>query len=1324
MIHKPNQSRVFFPLLIIVFFVCMGGLTFISRSNADADTVNAANIFTGTGETKYINSLDPAALLPTPTPPPVLYKITGSRSFTRRSLIPGGTISHTLNCPVEQCPATPSATPGYDLTISDGDRGASLTGGVITNGINESTISGRFTSFINVTQTAAARIVTIDGSTTQTVEIYVRGSAGTPYSLTQTISGNMYAHGPIADNACDAGIDAIGVRHFETPNELPYNDSPPTIHGTTAGTPIFPLTDHPDIPYYRVYGRQMSSFANARPGTANGLYDAKADANYSITTRNEACEITSVDFEEIDSPVDVNPDSEVPGSGRLGVGKRIFPDKPSQNGNLNYKRVRVKAVTTCTIAPKTVFFQSFDVDDPSSSSFPLDLNSFELGGDNRDSIFPKGSFGAGSLPYKTSATTDADGVATVYFEVGMSPGDNYKIGASFNQADLDGIHESTDSTLNEDNSRDMLAGSVKLTAKLYVWRRMHVEVDSMGIIQSNHAGGIVESIKVGSSGRYSLVKVCPNSFCPSQTIFSDYQFENGKFVANGKSYKVKRNIGNTLIIETGGAPRFLPGSAFALYDDDNVSGNGNGDEGYDIQRPDLSLIQDSDAPENNIYAHAYIRPEYNALINYTTEDVQVAVNDENTFAQIDLGLESASDERDDFWVVYIQGAYQGASTNDWDPNGEAGSPSGLTRTGVTNNDPNTAPSGGIGTVIFAETIRDKRNSTEVQATAHPGGAPAHEIGHQFGLAGDNCLDARVDPRALVCQNPGGIDYGIMSYGSTSYFFKPIHLSKLRSRICSPGTCDGNSQIGPSSLPIDLSYPVAKSFEHEELNTTLAKKTPNIPNQILLVGDLDQTFDSDGKVTTELNSGNDDFAYAVTIQPDGKIIVVGDTDNGTNTDFGVVRYNTNGSLDTSFGSGGKATIPFGTGFDFVNSVAVQSDGKIILAGYTETAANNIDFALIRLESNGIPDPTFGINGKVTTDIGGIEDRIIGLVLQSDGKIIAAGSTDNGVQADVALARYNSDGTLDTSFDTDGIVVTSFSNLDEFSSDVAVQSDGKIVITGESENGANTDFFTARYQTNGILDTTFGTNGKTVTDFSNSDDGATSLVIQTDGKLIVGGYSGNLLMPDFALARYNADGTLDAAFGTNGKVITDFVGDADFVNDIALRGNGTIIAVGHSYTATNSDLAVAQYLSTGTLDTTFGTSGKVMTPIGTSDDFGIATAIQPDNKIVVAGASFNGTTDDFAVARYLFTSPTAASVSISGRVVNPSGIGIGRASVTIVNSNGTLNKTAITNAFGYYRFEDIPVGETSIITVRHKRFSFTPQVLNVFESREDVNFTGEP
>jgi uncharacterized delta-60 repeat protein len=343
----------------------------------------------------------------------------------------------------------------------------------------------------------------------------------------------------------------------------------------------------------------------------------------------------------------------------------------------------------------------------------------------------------------------------------------------------------------------------------------------------------------------------------------------------------------------------------------------------------------------------------------------------------------------------------------------------------------------------------------------------------------------------------------------------------------------------------------------------------------------------------------------------------------------------GDLDTSFGGDGKVLTDFGSDSSgTAHAIALQPDGKIVVAGGGSHGSGNSDFALARYLPNGTLDASFGSNGTVLTDF--LYDSAYALVLQSDGKIVVAGdSCDNNWEGcDFALARYLPNGTLDPSFGSNGKVLTDFgSGSYDVAHALALQPDGKIVVAGGSVASGNSDFALARYLPNGTLDASFGSNGKVLTNFgsdSSDSDSANALVLQSDGKIVVAGYVYAYLSSDFALvalARYLPNGTLDASFGSNGKVLTDSSGKA---HAIALQPDGKIVVAGERLIIADedhylSDFALARYLPNGTLDASFGSNGKVLTDFG-SEAFAIA--LQPDGKIVVAGYSGG----DFALARY--------------------------------------------------------------------------------------------
>ena len=354
------------------------------------------------------------------------------------------------------------------------------------------------------------------------------------------------------------------------------------------------------------------------------------------------------------------------------------------------------------------------------------------------------------------------------------------------------------------------------------------------------------------------------------------------------------------------------------------------------------------------------------------------------------------------------------------------------------------------------------------------------------------------------------------------------------------------------------------------------------------GTLDTTFGSGGRVRTDF-PGLAAVPSAVVIQADGKIVVAGGafplfTFAGN---FQVVRYNSNGSLDRSFGNGGIVTTTFPEG-SYAFDVALQPDGKIIAAGtvfvdFNPGEMSDTDFALARYNSDGSLDTTFGNGGMVTTDFFGNEDDAFSILIQPDGKIVAVGSAnDPATFYDFAAARYLSNGTIDTTFGVAGKVSTDFGdqNFDRARS-AALQADGKIVAAGFaiSQNGGVQNFAVARYTSNGVLDTTFSRDGKTQIDFGNCCQSATKVLLQSDGKIItVGGSNGESSEDDFLLARLNSRGSLDATFGVGGEVRTSFGDLNGGANGATLQSDGKIVAVGFQATFSNqwSNFALARYL----------------------------------------------------------------------------------------------------------------------------------------------------
>jgi uncharacterized delta-60 repeat protein len=405
---------------------------------------------------------------------------------------------------------------------------------------------------------------------------------------------------------------------------------------------------------------------------------------------------------------------------------------------------------------------------------------------------------------------------------------------------------------------------------------------------------------------------------------------------------------------------------------------------------------------------------------------------------------------------------------------------------------------------------------------------------------------------------------------------------------------------------------------------------------LAAGDFDPTFGTAGATTADPGGG--DTGHSVAIQSDGKIVVAGTTRataNSTSDDFAVVRFNADGSLDTSFGTDGIVTTDFAGFGDSGADLVIQTDGKIVVGG-----TSNSDFALARYNTNGTLDTGFGTNGKVVTDGNGGSG--VAVALQADGKIVLLGR--NFVSSyEVWLGRYLTDGTLDTSFGTNGEVITDFGS-DDTPGDLAIQSNGQIVVTGYSHNTKN--LIVGRYNTDGALDARFGTGGKVYTDFLGGTSFGNSIAIQSDSKVVVAGYGApdiGVPIPDFAVARYLADGSLDTGFGTGGKLTTDLGGN-DQARAIEVQSDGKLVVAGFS----NNLLAVARYNADGSLDTSFSSDGIVITTLDGSFAPRHTLAIQTDGKLVVAGQNDG----NFLAIRLLAAAPSATPTPTPTPTATPS------------------------------------------------------------------------
>ncbi|HEY3105262.1 MAG TPA: delta-60 repeat domain-containing protein [Gaiellaceae bacterium] len=403
----------------------------------------------------------------------------------------------------------------------------------------------------------------------------------------------------------------------------------------------------------------------------------------------------------------------------------------------------------------------------------------------------------------------------------------------------------------------------------------------------------------------------------------------------------------------------------------------------------------------------------------------------------------------------------------------------------------------------------------------------------------------------------------------------------------------------------------------------------------LPGDLVTSFSSDGKLTTNFTTGFESVSN-VLVLGDSTIVAVGSAAGGGGR-FALARYNSNGTLDTAdFGGGdGKVLTNLTTGLDAGFDAALDGSGKIVAVGRAGGGGGR--FAVLRYLPNGSLDTTFGGgDGKISTNFTTGDDFAFGVAIQpSDGKIIAVGRA-GGSGGVFAVARYTTDGTLDSTFGGDGRITTNFSKGDDRADAVAISADPSedIVVAGTSNYfGLNGKFAVARYsKADGSPVTTFSLDGKTTTDFTSGFDGGFGVAVTPNDNIVVVGQAGG----NAGLASYSADGSLDTTFGGgDGKVTTGFTSGTDYFDDIAIDVNGKLVAAGAAnFFGPNSRFAVARYSSAdGTLDATFGGGdGRVVTDFTTGFDGAYGLTFDSADDSIVVGGYAGGAGGRFALARY--------------------------------------------------------------------------------------------
>ncbi|MBI5278479.1 MAG: hypothetical protein HY854_18715 [Burkholderiales bacterium] len=443
------------------------------------------------------------------------------------------------------------------------------------------------------------------------------------------------------------------------------------------------------------------------------------------------------------------------------------------------------------------------------------------------------------------------------------------------------------------------------------------------------------------------------------------------------------------------------------------------------------------------------------------------------------------------------------------------------------------------------------------------------------------------------------------------------------------------------------------------------------------GTLDTGFDSDGKASIGVG-GSNDYGYSVTVQPDGKILVAGRTYNGSNYDFGIVRLNADGTLDTDFDSDGKASIGVGSSADDASySVTVQPDGKILVGGESFNGSD-YDFGIVRLNADGSLDTSFDFDGKASVGVGSSQDRGgYSVTVQPDGKILVAGETYNGTDYDFGIVRLNADGSPDTGFDSDGKASIGVGSSNDYARSLTVQPNGKILVAGYAHNGSNNDFGIVRLNANGTLDTGFDSDGMASIGVGSSDDFGESVTVQPDGKILVAGQTFNGSEYDFAIVRLNGDGSLDTSFDSDGMASIGVGSSQDFGFSVSVQPDGKILVAGYTYNGSDNDFGIVRLNADGSLDTTFAGTA-IDTLSGTVAYTEDAAAIALDSAVAVYDVELSGA-DNFSGASVTLARNGGAesddvfsamgNLVFNGSSAELSSVAIG----TVSNSGGTLTIT---------------------------------------------------
>jgi uncharacterized delta-60 repeat protein len=444
-----------------------------------------------------------------------------------------------------------------------------------------------------------------------------------------------------------------------------------------------------------------------------------------------------------------------------------------------------------------------------------------------------------------------------------------------------------------------------------------------------------------------------------------------------------------------------------------------------------------------------------------------------------------------------------------------------------------------------------------------------------------------------------------------------------------------SAAAPHSLPTTARLTVSAAFgpRHAVATQAVTVTVRGVP------GAVDTSFGGGAVITPVATS--EDYAHAVAVQPDGKVVTAGTTAISTGTVVALTRHLRDGGLDPAFGNGGKVITQVGARGDSARAVTVQADGKILVAGWTDATGTNADFMVLRYLADGQLDPEFADAGRFVLQIGAGSgtDRAYAVAVQDDGRIVVGGTTLTGTSTtgqDFALIRLTPAGQLDAGFGQGGKVITP---MQSHSGGDVVYAIALPVIDGQQRIlavGGEGDFMAARYLPNGVLDGTFGVGGKVVGLFRSNIGAARSVALLPGGRMVLAGG----VLNDFAAAQLTPSGTLDPSFGQGGLVTVPVsASNWDNATALARQSDGKLVLGGWSYRAnsTAADFVALRLLPGGALDPMFGEAGIAIRPVaaGTRNDSARGMVLQSDDRVPTVRAILGGETsvnnNDFGLLR---------------------------------------------------------------------------------------------